>query len=553
MRSKWPRGRLADATAVDYMDLRRTAGKDRRVALGKAVAALVAGCLFTAAAPPAGPQVKVGGGWLEGAVASGVASFKNVPYAAPPVGPLRWRAPQPTTGWRGVRSATVFGPACTQTHGASGYRGAESEDCLTLNVWTPAGHLGGRLPVMVWIHGGGFIGGSGASYDGTRFAQDGIVLVTINYRLGRLGFFAHPALAKTNPEGGLADFGLMDQIAALKWVKANIRAFGGDPGNVTVFGESAGGVSVDYLLISPLARGLFVKAISESNFARVPGKSLAQAQKQAARYGQTLGVDADDAAAAEALRALPSRAFSTPAGALTDPEIPGPIIDNVVTAQTVSAAFAKGDQARVAFIVGGNSFEASLFSIVKAHPEAVVATLGGGDHDKVAAQFGDGDPVAAAANLITLSYVIEPDRYLARQEARVGTPAFVYYFSYVPQAMRASTLGAGHGAEVSYVFDTLPKVAIDRAPDDTRLGPTHIPAATGDDENISRAMHAYWVAFAKTGDPGDAGGPRWPSEKAADGAVLEFGADGPQVRRDFDKAKLDFLEARTEAADASSR
>ncbi len=508
-------------------------------AIGTLVVSLALAGQALAASPD---EAKVATGALKGVVAGEVASFKAIPYAAPPVGDLRWRAPQPPALWKGVRAADAFGPACIQSAGASGYHGAQSEDCLTLNIWTPAHRADAKLPVMVWIHGGGFVGGTGARYDGTHFAENGVVLVTINYRLGRLGFFAHPALAGANPEGNLADFGLMDQIAALKWVKANIGAFGGDPANVTIFGESAGGVFVNYLMISPAARGLFVKAISESGFGRSDGKPLAEARTRGAAFAETLGVKGDDAAAAKALRALSATALSPAISSLTSPDSPGPIIDGVAASQNVASAFAKGDQAKVPYLVGGNSFEASLFGFVKTNPDVVLSRLGADNRAMAVRFFGDGDPVKAAANLVTLSQVIEPDRYLARQNAKIGAPAYVYYFSYVPEALRAETLGAGHGAEVPYVFELLPKAPIDRAPSDTRWGPAHIPAATPADQAIARSMNAYWIAFAKTGDPGAAGGPAWPSASGQGDPLMEFGADGPVVRQDFDKAKLDILE-----------
>jgi para-nitrobenzyl esterase len=506
-----------------------------------AIAWAVAGA---ALAGPSTDRVQIQSGVLLGEIDGPVVSFKGVPYAAPPVGDLRWRAPQPPRAWAGVRAANNYGPACIQSMGASGYRGAESEDCLTLNVWAPIHRPhGAKAPVMVWLHGGGFVGGSGARYDGTHFAEDGVVLVTINYRLGRLGFFAHPALTATNPEGSLADYGFMDQIAALKWVKANIAAFGGDPANVTVFGESAGGMSVNYLLASPLARGLFAKAISESGFGRTSGASLAQAESSGADFVTTLGLSGNDGATAKAMRALPASDFATPITSLTAPTTPGPIIDGVLVNETVAEAFANGHQARVPLLVGGNSFEASLFSELLTHPEAVLDRLGA-NRGQAIGLFGSGDPVKAAANLVTLSQVIEPDRYLARQNIKAGASAYVYYFSYVPEGIRPLIIGAGHGAEVAYVFENLPKTAIDRAPDEHRPGPAHIPAATPADEKISQAMHAYWVAFARTGDPGAAGGPNWPALTASDDTLIEFGADGVNPRSNFEKLKLDLLAAR---------
>lgn len=514
--------------------------------LFRMLAAVIAGWALAgpALAQSAPDEVGTHDGVLKGVVSGEVVSFKDIPYAAPPLGDLRWRAPQPVVPWRGARPAADYGPGCIQTDGAGLYRGPTSEDCLTLNVFAPARRDDVKHPVMVWIHGGGFIGGSAARYDGTHFAEDGVVLVTLNYRLGRLGFFAHPALARTSPDGSLADFGLMDQIAALKWVKANIAAFGGDPDNVTVFGESAGGVSVDCLMASPLARGLFQKAIAESSFGRFAGHPLAQTQQIGAAFVQAQRISGNDAAVAKAMRALPASAFTAPIVSLADAGAPGPIVDGVVLTDPPAETFAKGGQAKVPFIIGGNSFEASLFPETSQHPEAVLGRLGA-YRDQAVQLYGGGDPVKAAANLVTEGQVIEPARYLARQQAKAGQPAYLYYFSYVPAALRDQIMGAGHGAEVSYVFELLPKIAFERPASDNRTGPRHIPAATPEDEAISRAMHAYWIAFAKTGDPGAAGGPAWPVAGAHD-EVIEFGADGVNVRPDFEAMKLNLLAARAE-------
>ena len=508
-------------------------------------AAFVALAAATSVASAATPdRVQVRSGKLQGVIKGSVVVFSGVPYAAPPIGPLRWRAPQPPMTWRGVRSAVEPGPACVQTSGGSSYRGAQSEDCLTLNVFTPVKRKGGRLPVMVWIHGGGFIGGAGFRYDGTRFAEDGVVLVTLNYRLGRLGFFAHPAIAQGSPDGALADFGLMDQISALKWVKANIAAFGGDPANVTVFGESAGGQSVNALLVSPLARGLFTKAISESSFGRFPASALAQAKAAAMSYAQSLGVSGEDTQAAAALRAMPASAFAKPAGNLTDPGAPRPIVDGVLLPRDPIEAFARGEQARVPLIIGGNSFEASEFaSLVAAAPKAVIARLHADPATAIAA-YGGGDPVKAAANLLTLSQVIEADRFMARADAVAGAPAYVYYFSYVPAGLREAILGAWHGAEVGYVFDTLPKSPADYPP--RPMMSSHVPAATAEDQRLAESIHAAWVVFARTGRPVVPGGPPWPAESARRDVLIEFGNDGVHLRQDFDKSLLDPLAAKAD-------
>jgi len=509
------------------------------LAAAAAVFVLAGAC---AAAELRPDQAIVGQGALSGAVEGDVAIFKNIPYAAPPVAELRWRAPQPAPSWQGVRDATAYGPTCIQTPGDASSRGPESEDCLTLNIWTPAARAGGKLPVMVWIHGGGFTGGAGSRYNGTQFAKDGVVLVTINYRLGRFGFFAHPALAKTSPDGELADFGLMDQIAALKWVKANIAAFGGDPSNVTVFGESAGAMSVNYLLTSPLARGLFEKAISESGFARTMGRPLAAADGDGVAFADTAGVKGDGPDAAAALRALPVATLARDPPSMTADNMIGPIIDGVVAKETVAQAFARGDQARVPAIFGGNSFEASLLPDVIKNPDVVLSRLGD-KRAQAVALYGGGDPATAAANIVTLSQVIEPDRFEAREDARRRAPAWVYYFSYLPAVLRPQVPGAGHGWEIAYVFDRLTKVDIHVPPALRYGGVALIPAATPEDEAIAHAMHAYWVAFAKAGYPGSAGGPAWPAVAKDADPVMEFGVGGPAVRSDFKKLELDVFTA----------
>ncbi|HVY02724.1 MAG TPA: carboxylesterase family protein, partial [Caulobacterales bacterium] len=251
-------------------------------------------------------DVTIAQGALHGAIEGQSVSFKAIPFAAPPIGPLRWAPPQPAQKWDGVRDATHFSAECMQ---AAPPGANVSEDCLYLNIWAPLARPKGKMAVMVWIHGGAYVGGAGGSpfYDGANIAKDGVVVVTINYRLGRLGFFAHPALAREHPDGPLGNYGLMDQIAALKWVKANIAKFGGDPNNVTIFGESAGGSSVNYLMISPAARGLFQKAISESGFGRLPAPSMDEVA--AANIAYLKAKNVPETVDAAGLRALPAETF----------------------------------------------------------------------------------------------------------------------------------------------------------------------------------------------------------------------------------------------------
>jgi para-nitrobenzyl esterase len=417
----------------------------------------------------------------------------------------------------------------------------QSEDCLYLNVWTPADYRPGeKLPVMVWIHGGAFIQGAGSSpvYDGTHFAERGVVLVSVNYRLGRLGFFAHPALEAEHPGEPTGNYGLMDNIAALKWVKANIAAFGGDPANVTIFGESAGGILVNFLMASPEAKGLFAKAISESGFGRsagvpIRGNAPRTAEKIATTYAASVGVSGTGVDAARALRALSAQQLSSPVSGLGDPGIPSPIIDGKVMVEGPAAAFAAGHEAKVPYIAGGNSFEASLFPQTRDNPEATLARLGAA-RAKVMAAYG-GDAASVAQDLTTETTVIEPDRHLARLHTKNGQKAWNYYFSYVPAAQRGQVHGLNHGGEIIYVFDNL-------RDQPTTVGARTIPAATPEDHKIATAAISYWVAFAKTGDPDSAGGPAWPAYAPQTESVLEFGVGGPQARPQFHKATLDIVE-----------
>ena len=330
-------------------------------------AAAAAALLLCAGSAQAGDTVKVARGSLHGATAGPVTSFKGVPFAAPPTGDLRWKPPQAPAKWTGVREATSYSPSCMQMRRAAAVgTNGDSEDCLYLNIWAPAdAKPGQKLPVMVWIHGGAFTGGSGtaAIYDGTHFAERGVILVTVNYRLGRLGFFAHPALTAENPSGPLGNYGLMDNIAALKWVKANIAAFGGDPGNVTAFGESAGGILVNFLMAAPEAKGLFAKAISESGFGRnggvpIRGDAARTGEKIGVAYATAQGVMGSGADAAKALRALSAAELSKPVSGLADPGSPSPMVDGVVVPEAPWAAFAAGREAKVPYIAGGNSYEA---------------------------------------------------------------------------------------------------------------------------------------------------------------------------------------------------
>ncbi|HEX3701472.1 MAG TPA: carboxylesterase family protein [Phenylobacterium sp.] len=484
--------------------------------------ALVAGALalgLTAAssvafAQAAGPVVKVKQGELAGASADGASSFLGIPYAAPPVGPLRWEPPAAGPTWSGVRDATKPGASCEK----------DVEDCLFLNVTKPAGAKpGAKLPVMVWIHGGGFVigtsmGSFGATHDGTEFAKKGVITVSLNYRLGHAGFFAHPALDK---EGHTANYGLADQVAALKWVKANIAAFGGNPDNVTIFGESAGGISVLYLMLAPQARGLFEKAIGESSFPRHEPYSMAKADGMGERAAKAAGVDGADGKTAAALRALPLSKLPYEGGFT---ERAQPILDGKLIASGITEGFAAGRQANVPLIVGGNSNEASLFrpkvEQFDALPAAVQTAAKAAYDPK-----GTGDKLRTINEMVTDQYITEPDRNLARLDTKAGAPVWLYFFSFVPEKTRATSQGAGHVTEVRFVFGG----------DKQHFLPEEVA--------LSKSMNAYWAAFAKAGNPDSAGGVAWPRFDTAHEASLEFGAEGPKPREHQFKARLDFTES----------
>ena len=305
-----------------------------------------------AAPPPAanGPTVKVRQGEAQGIVADGVAVFKGLPFAAPPVGDLRWRVPQLPAKWSGIRAANAFSSTCMQ-----------AEDCLYLNVYEPAdAKRGAKLPVMVWIHGGAFLFGSGSAYDGSQFARQGVIVVTVNYRLGRAGWFAHPALTAENPKGLLGNYGLMDQIAALNWVADNIKEFGGDPKNVTIFGESAGAISVNYLMLAPQAKGLFNKALSESGFGRLAARPISSVEQNGVTFAEKAGVHGSDAAAAKALRALPWSELTANVAGIGAAEQILPMADGKMITGSAADGFAQGKEAHVPYLLGGNSDEASL-------------------------------------------------------------------------------------------------------------------------------------------------------------------------------------------------
>jgi para-nitrobenzyl esterase len=495
-------------------------------------------------------RVQVESGALEGAVQDEVLSFKGIPFAAPPVGDLRWRAPQPVQPWTGVRPATAYGHDCMQKPFPSDAAplGTEpAEDCLVLNVWRPAQQTADKLPVMVWIYGGGFVNGgsSPAVYDGSAFARRGVVLVSFNYRVGRFGFFAHPALSKETPNGPLGNYGYMDQIAALKWVKRNIAAFGGDPDNVTVFGESAGGISVHTLLTSPLATGLLHKAIIESGGGRsgllptrrlredVPGGPVS-AEAIGVAFAKGVGIEGDDAAALAALRKLPAERVIdglnlASMGAAAATYVGGPIIDGQIVVETAEDAYRAGRNVKVPLLIGANSADIG-FSAAKTMDD--VFGPFGPDREKALAAYDPdktGDVRAVGYKVAMDQLMVEPARFTAKALTAQRLRAYVYRFSYVAESMRKEWPGAPHATEIPFVFDTVAaKYGKDLTPND---------AAT------AKAMNACWTNFAKTGDPNATGAVPWPAYDPQTDAIMDFTNTGPKAGPDPWKARMDLTEA----------
>jgi len=501
-----------------------------------------AAVLMTTPAMPSdpNPRAEAAQGVLEGRADNGVASFKGIPYAAPPVGPLRWRAPQRPAAWRDVRDAGGVGAICIQppSNGDPGVGPLPmSEDCLTLNIWTPEAPAAGPLPVMVWIHGGGLNNGSGtaAVYDGTKLAKRGVVVVTINYRLGRLGFFGHPALtAEAGGEDLVGNYGLADVVAALEWVRDNATAFRGDPGNVTVFGESAGGVMVTRLMISEPARGLFHRAIVQSGLGRDQGTATFQTldgspslEDRGVAFAVVAGLPSD--ASAKQLRSVPAERLLTPAPSfyggdlmVIDGSDGGGLID-----ENVAPAFAAGLEAAVPLIIGTNSAE---FWWTRPSDLSPYGALDDGMSEDRRAAFVAAYGGASGYDAQVLSDLVfnEPARHLARLHARNGHPTYLYRFDVVPESNPEPSGGATHASERPYVFDTLHTVG-------RPMGER--------DERAAQAMADYWTTFAAKGDPNGAGRPAWPEFGTERDRLLEFTNDGPVAGPIPFAERLDLVEA----------
>lgn len=528
----------------------------RNLLAGQARLSLCLPLLFALALPvhaqilPNG-QARIKEGLLQGTVQDGIVSFKGIPYAQPPIGDLRWEPPQAVAPWAGARDATHFGHDCMQIpdpmEAAPQGSTTPSEDCLYLNLWAPAISASQKRAVIVWIHGGGFVNGGSSTpiYDGSGFARQGAIFVSFNFRLGRFGFFAHPALTAEHPEDLHGNYTYMDEIAVLRWVHSNMASFGGDPANVTVVGESAGGGSVHFLLNSSMARGLLAKGIVESGGGRdtahprqlhdnLPGVPSGEAL--GVEFAQKHGITGVSAQALAALRKLPAmeivdnlNIINRRADASVGATFPGPMIDGKLIRTTSEAGYRAGTQAKLPMIVGGNSADLAYpvghtiddflkpFGANAAKARAVYDPQNTGD----AKTFGEKTARDRGQ--------LEPARFVSRLLASQGQTVYEFRYSYVATSMRKEwTDGAPHASEVPFVFET--------------LHARYDGQATPEDEVMAHAISGYWVAFAKTGDPNGGNRPHWPPYDSGKDVLANFTDHGVAIESDPWKDRLDLTE-----------
>ncbi|MFK0278582.1 carboxylesterase/lipase family protein [Ensifer sp. NPDC090286] len=489
--------------------------------------------------------VTIDSGKVQGVETDGIVSFKGIPFAMPPLGDLRWRVPQPVTPWGQTLKANTLSADCIQPQEASTGAGAAenvSEDCLYLNVWVPANAEDKQLPVFFWIYGGGLTKGGATVYPGEGLAAQGVIVVTSNYRLGRLGFFAHPGVAAEAPDDVYGNYGYMDQLAALKWVQRNIAAFGGDPTKVTIAGESAGGGSVIAHLISPLSKGLFRAAIVESPglmTARAypgPVKPLEVAEGSSIEYAKTLGLTGDDASVLRQLRALPAKTFSEGVlsyamagfGGTQIPGLSSSMIDGRMILESAETALRNKRQTMVPVIAGAN--DADLGVTPGLTKNALFARFGvlANEARRVYDPDGDVDVRALLQDIPADCGMVEPSRYLAEAMTEAGQKAYFYRFGYVAEVMREKVPGAIHAAEVAYAFNVISHLLGDKA--------------TPADLKTAEMVSNYWVNFVKTGDPNGDGLPDWKPYDTKSGDVLNITNDGIAYGTDPIKVRLDLCQ-----------
>ncbi len=475
-------------------------------------------------------RVRIDSGWLLGSEENEVLSFKGIPFAASTEGINRWLPPQKKESWRGTRDAQDYGDFCPQSKRDTLWfeLGKTSEDCLSLNVWTPKKTSATKLPVMVWIHGGGYLQGSGniPRLNNPEFVKQDVVLVTVNYRLNVFGFFAHPDLVQQSGDEMVGNYGLLDVIAALEWIQRNINQFNGDPNNVTVFGESAGASLISYLMITPESKGLFHKAISQSAAVglapdthinervgfNVSGMEIAK------KFTQRMGLELDQSM--DQLRQLSSDEIIQK---LDPRSVFGPMIDGTLIPDHVGLLFAQGKQHDVPFLIGGNSWEASLGRQIGGgfSPEFISRLVPKKDRDMLYPGLqGEQLEDQVFGDLVLLS----TGRYMANQMAYVDAKTYHYHFSYVASEKVNKQPGAAHADDIAFVMKTLG---------------VELENVSEKDKQISNLMHNYWVQFAKTGNPNLPGQPKWTPYNQDNGSVLEIG-DTIALKNNFLNERINY-------------
>jgi len=526
----------------------------------RSVSFCLALAIFFASETRCADQVIVSTGELQGALNSdhSVLMFKGIPFAAPPTGDLRWKPPQPAHKWSGVRPADQFGPACMQTDvfGDIFFRDAQpSEDCLNLNIWLPASATAkSKLPVFVWYYGGGFVAGGNSEkrYDGEALAKKGIIVVEPNYRLGVFGFLSHPELTKESGHNSSGNYGLLDQAAALEWVVKNIAAFGGDPHNITIGGESAGSASVSALMASPLSRKLFQKAIGESGafFSSRPGalqpKALPDSEQAGLKFAEGMGVKS----LAE-LRAKSGDELLQAAAKLDRGFGFAPNLDGYLLPASVQNIYGKGEQARVPLLAGWNADEGKIMVLMNPKkPTAAsfsdMAKERFGDHSaeflKLYPASNDDEALVSAETLSGDDFIgFSTWKWMELQVKNSNSPVYRYHFEQVPKAkpgamvgtVPASEAGARHACEIEYVFQTL------------TLAHEDTPWAD-DDFKVSEAMATYWTNFVKSGNPNSSGLPDWPPYHGKDGyTIMHLSGRNLAAAPDTVRSRYLFLDARS--------
>jgi len=496
-------------------------------------------------------MVSISEGEIHGITESGIDVFKGIPYAKPPVGDLRWRAPQPMDKWSGVLDATQYGHDCMQEPFPSDAAplGTEpAENCLVLNVWKPHKKVTEKLPVMVWIYGGGFVNGGSSPdiYNGESFAKNNIITVSFNYRVGRFGFFAHPALSAENKDGVLGNYGFMDQIAALKWVNNNIRQFGGDPENITVVGESAGGFSIHNLLTSSMSEGLFNKAIIQSGGGRTAISSRhlstinkagqASAESVGVNFAVRKGIQGTGSDALEKLRRLSATdvVSGLNMATMSDPTYAGPMVDGKLVKKQLQEYYSAGEKLNVPLLLGTTDHEIGFAPTVSNFDEALKPIRGTSTAIALATykQTGLNKPQTIAQAISSDFLMVEPARFVMREAVKQGQTVYGYRFAYVADSLKKQWAGAYHATDIPYAFNTVDAKYKDEL--------------TENDREMATLIHQYWVNFIRYGNPNGSTLPQWTPYRIEKDNIMLFsnkGRRGVKMISDPWAKRLDIVES----------